>query len=89
MTASIFISHATKDQKVAALICKAVESRGHGCWLANRDVLPGENYQEAIARAILQSKVMVLVFSANTNNSDEIKKELALASQNRLLVSNS
>jgi len=86
MAPRVFISHSSKDEKVAELICKAVEKRGYACWLAARDVQPGENFQEAIARAILDAGVMLLVFSANTNNSDEIKKELALASQSKLLV---
>lgn len=86
MTASIFISHASKDQRVATSICTALEARGLNCWIANRDVQPGENFQEAIVRAIRESRVMLLVFSANSNNSDEIKKELVLAGQNKLIV---
>src|SRR5476649_850543 len=54
--------------------------------MSSRDVKPGENYQGAIVRAIRDAGVMVMVFSTNANNSDEIKKELALASQSRLLV---
>ena len=86
MTASIFISHASKDQKVATSICTALEARGSKCWIASRDVQPGENFQEAIVRAIRESRVMLLVFSAHSNNSDEIKKELVLAGQNKLVV---
>jgi len=86
MAASIFISHASKDQKVANSICTALEARGLKCWIANRDVQPGENFQEAIVHAIRESRMMLLVFSANSNNSDEIKKELVLAGQNKLVV---
>ena len=46
-----------------------------------RDVAPGENYQEAIVRSIRNARAMVLVFSDAANNSDEIKKELSLASR--------
>ncbi len=82
----VFVSHSSKDQKVARTICTALEHRGVKCWIADRDVRPGENFQEAIVRAIRAAKVMVLVFTTNANNSDEIKKELALASQNRLTI---
>jgi hypothetical protein len=54
--------------------------------MSSRDVMPGENFQGAIVRAIREAGVMVLVFSANANNSDEIKKEMALASQVRMMV---
>jgi hypothetical protein len=54
--------------------------------MAGRNVGPGENFQEAIVRAIRAAKVMVLVFTDNANNSAEIKKELALASHHNLTV---
>jgi WD40 repeat protein len=86
MSAPVFISHSSKDQKVARTICTALEKRGLSCWIAARNVGPGENFQEAIVRAIRAAKVMVLVFTGNANNSAEIKRELALASRYGLLV---
>jgi hypothetical protein len=82
----IFITYSSKDQKVARTICAALESRGLACWISSRNVKPGQNYQEQIVKAIRAAKIMVLVFTANANNSNEIKKELALASQNDLVV---
>jgi succinate dehydrogenase hydrophobic anchor subunit len=86
MSAQVFISHASKDQKVARTICSALEGRGLKCWIASRDIGPGENFMEAIVRAIRACKVMVLVFSSAANNSDEIKREIVLAGQNKLVV---
>ena len=86
MTKQVFISHSSKDSKIAASICSALESRGHKCWMSSRDVRPGENFQGAIVRAIREARVMVLIFSTNANNSEEIKKEMALASQSHLMV---
>jgi uncharacterized protein YecT (DUF1311 family) len=82
----VFLSYSSKDHKTASAICGALESRGHSCWMSSRDVMPGENYQGAIVRAIRDAGVMVLVFSANANNSEEIKKEMSLASQSRIMV---
>jgi L-fucose isomerase-like protein len=59
----VFISYATADRKEALAVCKALERRGTKCWIATRDVQPGENYQEAIVRAIRQARALVLVFS--------------------------
>jgi len=86
MSNKVFLSYSSKDAKIASSICLALEARGHRCWMSSRDVKPGENYQGAIVRAIRDAGVMVMVFSTNANNSDEIKKELALASQSRLMV---
>ena len=86
MGKKVFISHSSKDSKTATAICTALEARGHECWMSSRDIKPGENFQGTIVRAIRESGVMVLVFSANANNSDEIKKEMALASQSKKMV---
>jgi TPR repeat protein len=86
MAATIFLSYASKDQKVAETICQALEGRGLECWMAARNIHPGENFQEAIVRAIRAAKVMLFVFSANSNNSDEVKKEIVLAGQHKLFV---
>ena len=86
MQKKIFISCSSKDSKAALTICEAIEARGYACWISSRDIGPGENFQEAIASAIGDAALMVLVFSANANNSGEIKKELALAGQMRRVV---
>lgn len=86
MTTTVFISHSSKDHKAALTLCAALENRGLGCWIAPRDIPPGKAYQGEIVRAIRSAKVLVLVFTSNANSSNEIVKELALASQNGLVV---
>lgn len=82
----IFISFSSKDLAQAERICRAIEAAGHRCWISNRDVPLGGNYQEAIVSAIQSAKAMLLVFSANANKSPEIKKEIAIASQSNIDV---
>ena len=86
VTAPVFVSYATADRKQAMSVCKAIERRGTPCWISSRDVPPGENYQEAIVRSLRAARAMVLVFSDAANNSDEIKKELSLASRYHIPV---
>lgn len=86
MNADVFISFASQDDKVASTICKAIENRGFKCWISTRDILPGENFQSSIVRAIRGAKVLLLVFTSNSNRSEEMTKELALASQQKLMV---
>ncbi|HEX5378146.1 MAG TPA: toll/interleukin-1 receptor domain-containing protein [Phenylobacterium sp.] len=86
MTANIFISFASVDRKVATTLCAALETRGFECWISARNILPGENFQVSIVQAIRRAKIMLLVFTANSNNSEEMTKELALASQQKLIV---
>jgi hypothetical protein len=86
MSAPIFISFASKDLSVANTICEALENRGFHCWISSRDIGPGENFQVAIVRAIRLAKAMILVFSGHSNISEEVKKELVLAGQSKLVV---
>ena len=86
MNAKVFISHSSNDHKAAKTICTALEHRGLVCWMASRDVGPGQNYMDAIVHAIRNAKVMVLVFSQNANLSSEILKELSLASKYKVNV---
>ena len=76
MSSSIFISYSSRDQKVAETICDALQSRGHTCWISCRDVGPGENFRN-IVKAIRAAKLMLLVFTSDANNSNEIKEEIA------------
>jgi tetratricopeptide (TPR) repeat protein len=82
----VFISYATKDRKRALAVCEAIEERGIASWISCRDVRPGQNYQEEIAKAVRNARALVLVFSEAANSSDEIKKELSLASRNHVPV---
>jgi flagellar biosynthesis GTPase FlhF len=82
----VFISHSSKDNKFARAICAALENRGLPCWISSRDVGPGENFMDAIVNAIGAAKVMVLVFSENANNSDDIKREIVLASSAKVTI---
>jgi hypothetical protein len=86
MSAPVFISYSSKDRDTAETICRALEARGLDCWISSRDVHPGENFQEAIVKTLRAARVMVLVFTSNANNSDEIKKELVLAGRYRVTI---
>ena len=80
MDQRIFISFSSKDRARATQICNGLERAGVRCWMSVRDVGGGKNYQAAIVEAIQTAKVMVLVFSASSNASTEVSKELSLAS---------
>jgi TIR domain len=75
----VFISYSSKDKTVADAICARLEARGIRCWIAPRDVQPGQPYGEEIIDAIHGSKAMVLVFSSNANASLHIPKEIERA----------
>ena len=44
----VFISHAAQDKTVADALCATLEFRNIPCWVAPRDVLPGQDWGTAI-----------------------------------------
>ena len=84
MAHDVFISHSTKNKSVADAVCAALENAAIRCWMAPRDVQPGRSFAGEITRAIHGSKAMVLIFSADSNNSEQILRELELAANTHL-----
>ncbi|MCK4306392.1 MAG: toll/interleukin-1 receptor domain-containing protein [Candidatus Eisenbacteria sp.] len=76
---SVFISHSSKDRTIAERVCQALESQGIGCWIAPRNILPGQDYREAIIAAINVCPSMVLVFSSSSNSSNRVQREIERA----------
>ena len=79
MAHDVFVSYASEDKTVADAVCACLESHSVRCWIAPRDVLPGEAYGESIIEAIHGSRMMVLVFSSKSNISPHIPKEIERA----------
>jgi uncharacterized membrane protein YhaH (DUF805 family) len=71
-----FISHSSKDKTIADATCAALEAAGIRCWIAPRDVVPGHSYGEDLIDALDACRVMVLVFSSNSNASPQISREV-------------
>jgi hypothetical protein len=86
MAHDVFISHSAQDKSVADAVCAALEQAGVRCWIAPRDVQPGRSFAGEITRAIQQSKAMVLIFSAHSNNSQQVLREVQLAVSSHLHI---
>jgi hypothetical protein len=86
MAHDVFISYSSKDKPIADGICANLESTGLRCWIAPRDIAPGQDWPTAIANAISSSKVMVLVFSASSNSSEDVGREIVLAANHKLII---
>ena len=86
MAHEVFISHSHKDKQMADAICHYLEHKKIKCWIAPRDVMPGTNFAGEIVEAIPKSKIMLLIFSANSNSSKQVLREIELAINNDLLV---
>jgi hypothetical protein len=79
MALDTFISYSSKDKMAADAACAVLERAGIRCWIAPRDIRPGQVYGHSIIEAIDQCRVMVLIFSANANDSRQIHREIERA----------
>lgn len=81
MEQRLFICHASPDSDLASRIVSGLEAAGLPCWISSRDVAPGDNFQDAIPRAIRAARGVVFLLTEASNVSTEVRKELALASR--------
>src|SRR5688572_23074137 len=82
----VFISYATEDTPAAEAVCAAIEAIGFSCWIAPRDIMPGDDYTDVIIEAINSSCLMVMVFSSHSNISVDVRHEVATAIGRKIRV---
>jgi TolB-like protein len=78
-----FISYASADSAIANAVCTALERDGVKCWIAPRDVAPGEFYAANIVHAIDETRLVVLVLSQHAADSAHVLREVERASSKR------
>jgi len=79
MAHDIFISYSNKDKTTADAICAYMESKGLRCWYAPRDIVPGADWANSIIESIGSTKIMILVFTSNSNISSQVLREVSNA----------
>jgi tetratricopeptide (TPR) repeat protein len=79
MAHDVFVSYSSQDKPTADAIVASLEANGIRCWIAPRDILPGSDWSESIVEAMEQAGTMVLVFSAHSNTSPQIRREIESA----------
>lgn len=83
MRYDVFISYSSLDQKVAEGICAYLEQQKIRCFVAYRDIPAGVPWAKAITEALDNSRMMVVVFSGDFNRSEQVDREIEIASEDR------
>ena len=65
----VFISYSSKNKNIADAVVSEFEQHGIRCWYAPRDIRPGEEWVTAITGALEKAKVLVLIFTDESNSS--------------------
>ncbi len=79
MANEVFVSYSQPDRDCAFELVAELEAGGVGCWIAPRDIAPAADWAAAIIEAISNARIMVLVFSATSNASPQVRREVERA----------
>ncbi|WP_296880705.1 toll/interleukin-1 receptor domain-containing protein [uncultured Methanobrevibacter sp.] len=87
MAHDVYICYDERDLETAKKVCDTLEDNGLDCWLKNRDT-GAKRMVDEIMDAIKKSKVMVLLFSKNSKDSNFVNNEvdIAFAQKRSILV---
>ncbi|HEY4445555.1 MAG TPA: toll/interleukin-1 receptor domain-containing protein [Steroidobacteraceae bacterium] len=86
MARDVFISYSQPDHICAFELVARLEAEGINCWIAPRDIAPSADWAAEIMDAISSVHVMILVFSANSNLSPQVRREVERAVHKQLSV---
>lgn len=85
-THSVFVSHSSEDREAAYRLCELLEAQGIRCWIAPRDVIPGEPYGGQIIRALEDVDALVFLLSGHANASRHVESEVARAFERGMTI---
>ena len=83
--ADIFVSYATNDRKWVRLLVETLEEDGFSVWW-DRSMHAGTTYDREIETAISESVCMVVVWSADSVESEYVRSEVEEGARRNILV---
>lgn len=72
----VYLSYSSKDKDIAKSVCTYLETHEILCWISDRDILIGEPFAREIIRGIKETNIFVLLYSQNSNISENILNEI-------------
>ena len=82
----VFYSYATPNRSVVEKVFSWFKAEGLPGWLAPMNPEPGRSYNEEICKAIIASKVVVLILSADAIKSAHVRREVEFAVEKGKIV---
>lgn len=71
-----FISYSSKDEDIAFKLLEAIESTGHTCWIAPRNIPYGTPYARAIMEGIDECDTFIVLLTDNSIKSEDVLNEV-------------
>lgn len=85
MPHDVVISYSRRNRDIADRFAGLLRERGLDVWY-DRMIRTGADWRDEIARAIAGSRSFVILFSAESNDSEELKKEYSIADRRELVI---
>ncbi len=82
----IFISYSRRDRKLADWVTRQLQAGGFKIWIDRHDIAGGEKWSKTITEAIINAEAFILLLSPNAIASEEIKRELDTALDNKMRI---
>jgi hypothetical protein len=86
MDGNVFISYSQPDRECALEMVEQLEARGIRCWIAPRDIPPAADWAAEIIDAISSARAMILLLSASSNDSPQVRREVERAVHKQLII---
>lgn len=74
----VFLSYAAQDGELARKIAEGLRRRGFHVWWDD-DILPGDNWAEAVSNALKDSQAMVVLLTPNALRSKWVQRDIEFA----------
>jgi hypothetical protein len=81
----VFLSYAREDRERARLIAEAIESQGWSVWW-DRKIVAGQAFDRTIEEQLESAQAVVVLWSAQSVESEWVRNEAGMASERELLV---
>ena len=83
---SVFLCHSSQDKPIVRKLYARLKSRGLAPWLDEEDIIPGEEWQVAISKAVKSSDVVLVCMSTSSVSKAgflqrEIREALGVAQE--------
>ena len=83
MSAEVFISYASKDRERILDLVDRLDAAGVSVWIDQMSIEGATMWSQEIVAAIRNCKLLILAISENSTDSENVVKEVALASEGR------
>ena len=80
----VFISYSSRDQIIADGVLNYLEKNKIRCFIAYRDIPKGLDWAKFIPGALRGSRMMLVIFSKNFNDSEQTDNEISIAAKRHI-----